>query len=224
MEEFQLKAPRGATKKKQIVGRGDSAGKGSRCGRGNKGQKARSGGSIRPGFEGGQMPLYRRVARKGFSNYPFKKEVVGVNLSVLAEKFGSNETVNAASLVEKGIVKKSENLVKILGEGELTVKLNVEGLPVSASARKKIEAAGGTVVLPERETGNRTDAEDQKKAEAPAKKEAKKPVPKKAKAPADAEPASPAEETAPQASEEEKVEDRKEVPEKETRQKEDKEG
>ncbi len=141
-----LKAPRGASKKKSILGRGRSSGSGKTSGKGHKGQKARSGGGVRLGFEGGQMPLYRRVAARGFSNHPFKTEYVVINVSSLEKVYTDGETVNHGTLMQKGLVKKSEILVKILGEGELKKKLEVAVPAVSASAREKIEKAGGKVV------------------------------------------------------------------------------
>lgn len=141
-----LKAPRGASKKKSILGRGRSSGSGKTSGKGHKGQKARSGGGVRLGFEGGQMPLYRRVAARGFSNHPFKTEYVVINVSSLEKVYTDGETVNHGTLMQKGLVKKSEILVKILGEGELNKKLEVAVPAVSASAREKIEKAGGKVV------------------------------------------------------------------------------
>ena len=126
-------------------GRGHGSGNGKTAGKGHKGQKARSG-APRPGFEGGQMPLYRRIARKGFSNYPFKKEYVCINVELLETKFNDGETVNKASLVEKGFISsKSNSMVKVLGNGEITKKLTVEVDKVSASAKEKIEKAGGSV-------------------------------------------------------------------------------
>ena len=130
-------------------GRGHGSGNGKTAGKGHKGQKARSG-APRPGFEGGQMPLYRRVARRGFSNYPFKKEYVCINLDQLEAKFNDGETVNKESLVAKGFVSKKASekaLVKILGNGDITKKLTVEVNKASASAKAKIEKAGGSVKL-----------------------------------------------------------------------------
>jgi large subunit ribosomal protein L15 len=147
-----IKPPKGAVKKKKIVGRGDSAGKGSTCGRGDKGQKSRSGGSVRPGFEGGQMPLYRRVARRGFSNYPFKKTYIPLNITEVEGKFNNDDTVNLASLKEKKLVKNSARYVKILGKGEVTKKLLIEDLKISKSAKEMVEKAGGTVKEPAAET------------------------------------------------------------------------
>ncbi len=140
-----LRVPAGASKKKKIVGRGRSSGSGKTAGRGHKGQKSRSGGGVRLGFEGGQMPLYRRVAARGFSNHPFKKEFVVINLTGLEKSFVDGDTVSLATLIQKGLIKKSETLVKILGMGVLTRKLTVEIPAVSASAREKIEKAGGSV-------------------------------------------------------------------------------
>jgi large subunit ribosomal protein L15 len=146
MSANTLRAPRGASKKKSIVGRGRSSGSGKTSGKGHKGQKARSGGGVRPGFEGGQMPIYRRVAARGFSNYPFKTEYVVVNVSSLEKVFSDGDTVSLDTLVQKGLVKKSETRVKILGVGELKKKLDVTVPAISASAKEKIEKAGGKVV------------------------------------------------------------------------------
>ena len=146
MSVNQLRAPKGASKKKSIVGRGRSSGSGKTSGKGHKGQKARSGGGVRTGFEGGQMPLYRRVAARGFSNYPFKTEYVVVNVSSLEKLYADGEKVNLGTLVQKGLVKKSEKLVKILGGGDLKKKQKVSVPAVSASAKDKIEKAGGSVV------------------------------------------------------------------------------
>lgn len=143
-----IKPPKGAVKKKKIVGRGDSAGKGSNCGRGDKGQKSRSGGNVRPGFEGGQMPLYRRVARRGFSNYLFKKTYIPLNVSELEQRFNDGETVNLKTLKKNKLVKNNAVYVKILGNGEVTKKLTIEGLKISKSAKAIVEKAGGTVTEP----------------------------------------------------------------------------
>ena len=141
-----LSAPQGANKKPKRVGRGSSSGLGTTAGKGNKGQQSRSGGKTYVGFEGGQMPLYRRIARKGFSNYPFKKEYVCINVELLETKFNDGETVNKDSLIEKGFISsKSNSMVKVLGNGEITKKLTVEVDKVSASAKEKIEKAGGSV-------------------------------------------------------------------------------
>ena len=122
-------------------GRGHGSGNGKTAGKGHKGQKARSG-APRPGFEGGQMPLYRRIPKRGFTNRN-TKEIVGINLTVL-ERFEDGATVTVESLLEAGIVKNPRDGVKILGNGELTKKLTVQVNAYSASAKEKIEALGGT--------------------------------------------------------------------------------
>lgn len=151
MPDFNLHAPEGATKKKRIVGRGQGSGLGTTAGRGNKGQQSRSGGKTYVGFEGGQMPLYRRLAHRGFSNYPFKKAFTVINLRDIDARFIDGETVNLAALVKKGLVKGTLP-VKVLGSGELTKKLNFSlenkalGIvAISTAAKNKIEKAGGSV-------------------------------------------------------------------------------
>jgi len=153
MSDFNLRAPVGATKKKRIVGRGQGSGLGTTSGKGNKGQQSRSGGKTYVGFEGGQMPLYRRLAHRGFSNYPFKKETVVINLREIESKFVDGDTVDMAALIKNGLAKGSLP-VKILGNGDITKKLSfkVEGkgagiVAVSASAKEKIEKAGGSVAV-----------------------------------------------------------------------------
>jgi large subunit ribosomal protein L15 len=147
MSDFNLYAPVGANKKKRIVGRGSSSGRGTTAGRGNKGQQSRSGGKVYVGFEGGQMPLYRRIAKRGFSNYPFRKDYEVINVSELDVRYSDGETVNRATLIDKGLIKKVSALIKILGDGDITKKLTVDVEKVSSSAKEKIEKAGGTVVL-----------------------------------------------------------------------------
>lgn len=149
MSEFNLTVPAGATHKKKIVGRGSSSGWGKTSGKGHKGQQARSGGKVYAGFEGGQMPLYRRVAKKGFSNYPFKKEFYVINLAMLETKYSDGETVNKESLMQKGLLRKGSLYVKVLGTGDITKKLTVDVDRISASAKEKIEKAGGTIVQSE---------------------------------------------------------------------------
>jgi len=148
MSDYQLHAPEGANRKKRIVGRGQGSGLGTTAGRGNKGQQSRSGGKTYPGFEGGQMPLYRRLPHRGFSNYPFKKAWQIVNIEDLAKKFTAGETVDAVSLLVKGLVRKPEQLIKVLGNGSISIALNVSVDAVSAGAKAKIEAAGGKVETP----------------------------------------------------------------------------
>lgn len=142
-----LTAPYGANKKDRRVGRGSSSGRGSTAGRGNKGQQSRSGGKVYIGFEGGQMPLFRRIAQRGFSNYPFKKEYACVNVCDINAKYADGETVDKTTLAEKGLVKGKNLLVKVLANGEITKKLTFNVDKISASAKAKIEAAGGTVTL-----------------------------------------------------------------------------
>lgn len=140
----QINAPYGANRKKTIVGRGASS-KGRACGRGHDGQNSRSGGGVRLGFEGGQMPLYRRIARRGFSNCPFKVTYEAVSLSRLDELFADGEAVTLEALKAKGVVKGKDVQVKVLNNGEVTRKLNLEGIKVSAAAKEAIEKAGGSV-------------------------------------------------------------------------------
>ena len=131
----------GSTQVAKRKGRGIGTGNGKTAGRGHKGQKARSGGGTRIGFEGGQMPLARRLPKRGFHNI-FAKPLEAINVSAL-EKFEDGTTVNVSDLLEKGILSKCENGVKILGNGELTKKLTVRANAFSASAKEKIEKAGG---------------------------------------------------------------------------------
>ena len=123
-------------------GRGHGSGNGKTAGKGHKGQKARSG-APRPGFEGGQMPLYRRIPKRGFT-CPSSKEIVGINLGVLNDRFEDGAVVDIDALLETGIVKNPKDGVKILGNGEITKKLTVKANAFSASAKEKIEAAGGS--------------------------------------------------------------------------------
>ena len=123
-------------------GRGHGSGNGKTAGKGHKGQKARSG-APRIGFEGGQMPLYRRLPKRGFTNRN-SKDIVGINVSAL-ERFRSGSTVTVEKMIEVGLIKDARDGVKILGNGELTKKLNVKANAFSATAKEKIEALGGTV-------------------------------------------------------------------------------
>ena len=136
-----LKPAEGSTHRKKIVGRGIGSGVGKTSGKGHKGQNARSGGGVRPGFEGGQMPLYRRLPKRGFTNI-FAKKYVSVNVEVL-DKFNDGDEVTAEALLEKGIISKTLDGVKILGRGEVTKKVTVKVAKYSASAKEKIEKAGG---------------------------------------------------------------------------------
>jgi large subunit ribosomal protein L15 len=139
-----IKAPKGANRKKTILGRG-VASKGRSCGRGHNGQNSRSGGGVRPGFEGGQMPLYRRVARRGFNNGMFKQEYVVVSLDEISRSFEDGQIVTNDTLKEAGVVKGVKAQAKILNNGELTKKVIIEGVKVSASAIDTIKAAGGEI-------------------------------------------------------------------------------
>ena len=141
MKLHELTPAAGATKPAYRKGRGAGSGNGKTAGRGHKGQKARSGGGVRVGFEGGQMPLARRLPKRGFNNI-FAKPLDAINVSAL-EKFEDGATVSASDLLEKGILSKCEYGVKILGNGSITKKLTVQASAFSASAKEKIEAAGG---------------------------------------------------------------------------------
>lgn len=141
MKLHELSPVAGSVKESKRKGRGHGSGNGKTAGKGHKGQKARSG-APRPGFEGGQMPLYRRLPKRGFKNRN-TKEIVGINLGAL-ERFEDGSTVSVQTLIESGVVKNPRDGVKILGNGELTKKLNVQANAFSASAKEKIEALGGT--------------------------------------------------------------------------------
>ena len=141
MKLHELSPAPGSTKKAYRVGRGAGSGNGKTAGKGHKGQKARSGGGVRPGFEGGQMPLYRRIPKRGFKNRN-TKEIVAINIDRL-ECFDNDAVVTVDALIEAGIVSNPRDGVKILGNGELTKKLNVQVNAFSASAKEKIEALGG---------------------------------------------------------------------------------
>ena len=125
------------------IGRGPGSGSGKTAGKGHKGQNARSGGGVRPGFEGGQLPLYRRLSKRGFNNYNFRTVYATVNVSDL-EKFKDGTEVTVALLKEVGLVNKELDGVKILGNGELTKKLTVKANKFSETAKQKIENVGGT--------------------------------------------------------------------------------
>lgn len=132
----------GSVKETKRKGRGAGSGNGKTAGKGHKGQKARSGGGVRPGFEGGQMPIARRLPKRGFKNYPFKVEYQIVNVDFLNE-FEAGSVVNAEVLYEKGFIADAKKAVKILGSGELEVSLTVVANCFSETAKQKIEAAGG---------------------------------------------------------------------------------
>jgi large subunit ribosomal protein L15 len=137
-----LKPAKGSTQTAKRLGRGPGSGTGKTAGKGHKGQKARSGGHVRPGFEGGQMPLIRRVPKRGFTN-PFKERSQVVNLKSLASFAGGE--VTAERLVGAGLVAHASRPIKVLGDGEAPAGLVVKGLSASAAAKAKIEAAGGRI-------------------------------------------------------------------------------
>ena len=141
MKLDELKPAEGSRFERKRIGRGIGSGTGKTSGKGHKGQNARSGGGVRPGFEGGQMPLYRRLPKRGFTNI-FAKEYVAVNVSEV-ERFDNGTEVSAELLKEAGVISKIKDGVKILGRGEITKKLTVKAAKFSASAQEKIEKAGG---------------------------------------------------------------------------------
>jgi len=141
MKLNELSPKAGSTFVAKRKGRGPGSGNGKTAGRGHKGQNSRSGGGVRPGFEGGQMPLSRRLPKRGFNNI-FAKKYVGINVDAL-NVFESGETVDAQAIIDAGITKKVYDGVKILGSGELTKKLDVKAAGFSKSAKEKIESLGG---------------------------------------------------------------------------------
>ena len=141
MKLHELAPAEGSKREVKRIGRGHGSGQGKTAGKGHKGQKARSGKGMRVGFEGGQMPLQRRLPKRGFNNI-FRKDIVAINLSSL-NKFEDGAVVDIAALTERGIVKNSFDGVKVLGNGTLTKKLTVKANAFSEGAKAKIEAAGG---------------------------------------------------------------------------------
>lgn len=141
MKLHELKASEGSRKTRNRVGRGMSSGNGKTSGRGHKGQKARSGGGVRPGFEGGQMPLFQRLPKRGFTNI-HRKEYTIVNLDVL-NRFEDGTEITPELLLEEGVVSKLNTGIKVLGKGAIEKKLTVKAHKFSASAKEAIEAAGG---------------------------------------------------------------------------------
>ena len=140
----ELKPVEGARHSKKRLGRGVGSGLGKTSGKGQKGQNSRSGGGVRPGFEGGQLPLFRRLSKRGFNNYNFRTVYATVNVSDL-EVFEEGTVVTKELLIEKGLVKKELDGIKVLGNGELTKKLTVKANKFSSSAKAKIENVGGTI-------------------------------------------------------------------------------
>lgn len=142
MKLHELSPAEGSTKEVFRKGRGAGSGNGKTAGKGHKGQNARSGGGVRPGFEGGQLPLYRKLPKRGFKNYRFGKTYATINVQSL-NNFNDGEVVDCAALLASGIIRKSCDGVKVLGEGEITKKLTVKAAVFSESAKEKIEAVGG---------------------------------------------------------------------------------
>jgi len=147
MQLHKLYPAIGSKHKRKIIGRGEGSGHGGTSTRGMKGQLARSGEGRHPGFEGGQMPLLRRIPKRGFSNRRFQKEYSTVNISQLEEKFESGAEINPSLLYESGLVKKKKLPVKILGDGSLTKKFIIKAQAFSKSAAEKIKSCGGTIDL-----------------------------------------------------------------------------
>ncbi len=141
MKLYELTPTPGSKTEGKRKGRGPGSGNGKTAGRGHKGQNARSGGGVRPGFEGGQMPLYRRLPKRGFTNI-FAKDYVAINVSAL-EKFENGAVVNAEALKAAGVISKINDGVVIMGRGEVTKSLTVQAVRFTASAKEKIEKAGG---------------------------------------------------------------------------------
>lgn len=141
-----LKPAKGSTHKKKRVGRGPGSGLGKTAGRGNKGQKSRSGYSSRPGFEGGQMPLQRRLPKRGFTNI-FKKDWLEISLSKIEASFNAGDEVTPDILHDRGLIKKAKHDVVILGNGEISKSLKISAHRFTKTAKEKIEKAGGTATL-----------------------------------------------------------------------------
>ena len=142
MKLHELSPAEGSTRPNFRKGRGAGSGNGKTAGKGHKGQNARSGGGVRPGFEGGQLPLYRKLPKRGFHN-KFATEYAVVNLSTLEQRFADGDTVTLETLLEKKIVRKPYDGLKVLANGELTKKLTVKAAKFTAAAKEKITAAGG---------------------------------------------------------------------------------
>jgi len=161
----------GKYKARKRIGRGHGSGSGKTSGRGHKGAASRSGYSRRPAFEGGQMQYFRRIPKRGFTNADFKTIYHIVNLATIANRFEKGATVDATSLVEAGLIRNFKNPVKILGNGDLSIAVNVTADKFSASAVKKIEAAGGSVTVIEKKKWKRTWPEKTKRKANPEVKE-----------------------------------------------------
>ncbi|MCI6002165.1 MAG: 50S ribosomal protein L15 [Tenericutes bacterium] len=144
MKLHEFKPNEGSVQTRKRVGRGPGSGLGKTSGKGHKGQNARSGGGVRPGFEGGQLPLFRRLPKRGFNNYEFRTEYAVVNVGDLND-FKDGSVIELKNLKESGLVKKEKDGIKILGSGELTKKLTVKANKFSSTAKEKIENAGGKI-------------------------------------------------------------------------------
>jgi len=147
MRLHTLSNVKGAVHRRKRVGCGEGGGHGKTSGRGGKGQTARSGGSIRPGFEGGQMPLYRKLPHRGFNNYNFRTSYAVVNVGDLAKVDVSVTEIDNAALVAAGLIRSGSALIKVLGDGELSRAVKVTASKFSASAKAKIEKAGGEAIV-----------------------------------------------------------------------------
>ena len=147
MRLHTLKNVKGAVHRKKRVGCGEGSGHGKTSGRGGKGQTARSGGSIRPGFEGGQMPLYRKLPHRGFNNYEFRTSYAVVNVGDLARLDAKVTEVNAEALATAGLIRPGVKLLKVLGDGEITRALKVTAQKFTGSAKAKLEKAGGAAIV-----------------------------------------------------------------------------
>ena len=142
MKLHELSPQEGSSKKAWRKGRGPGSGNGKTGGRGHKGQNARSGGGVRPGFEGGQIPMYRRIPKHGFSNYLFRKDYAIINVNEL-DKYENGAVISLETHIADGVIRKELNGLKVLGNGTITKQLTVKASVFSASAKEKIEAAGG---------------------------------------------------------------------------------
>ncbi len=149
MKLHELKNVKGAVHRKKRVGNGEGSGRGKTCGVGGKGQRGRSGGSIRPGFEGGQMPLYRKLPHRGFNNYNFRAEFATVNVGELANLDASITEVTVEVLVQAGLIRADGAKLKVLGDGEISRAFKVTAAKFTDSAKAKLEKAGGQAIVAE---------------------------------------------------------------------------
>lgn len=174
MRLHSLPAPKGGNKKRKRLGRGEGSGQGKTAGKGMKGQKSRTGkGKPAPGFEGGQVPMYRRMPKRGFTNV-FRKKYAVVNVDTLAEKFDAGATVNLETLRAAGLATRTDVGVRVIGRGELSYALTLTVDHVSGSAREKIEKAGGSITLVERKEKDPTSKRARRAAKAAEKQAERK--------------------------------------------------